>query len=57
MVLFRMARWNQTSIASWSLCKPVTSIITSDACRQLKLKRGVTAYALIKATEVMLIKA
>jgi molybdopterin-binding protein len=35
----------------------VTSIITSDACRQLKLKRGVAAYALIKATEVMLIKA
>ena len=37
--------------------QPVTSIITSDACRQLKLKRGVAAYALIKATEVMLIKA
>jgi molybdopterin-binding protein len=35
----------------------VTSIITSDACRQLKLKPGVAAYALIKATEVMLIKA
>jgi len=37
--------------------QPVTSIITSDACRQLKLRRGVAAYALVKATEVMLIKA
>lgn len=37
--------------------QPVTSIITSDACRELKLKKGVAAYALIKATEVMLIKA
>ncbi len=35
----------------------VTSIITSDACRELKIKRGVAAYALIKATEVMLIRA
>jgi len=35
----------------------MTSIITSDACRALKLKKGVAAYALVKATEVMLIKA
>ena len=35
----------------------VTSIITSDACKELKLKKGVAAYALIKATEVMLIRA
>ena len=35
----------------------VTSIITSDACKSLKLKKGVVAYALIKATEVMIIKA
>jgi molybdopterin-binding protein len=35
----------------------VTAIITSDACRELKLKKGAAAYALIKATEVMLIKA
>ena len=35
----------------------VTSIITSEACRQLNLKKGVAAYALIKATEVMLIRA
>lgn len=35
----------------------VTSIITSDACRQLNLKKGVAAYALVKATEVMLIRA
>ncbi len=35
----------------------VTSIITSDACRELGLKKGVAAYALVKATEVMLIRA
>lgn len=35
----------------------VTSVITSDACKELKLKKGVAAYALIKATEVMLIRA
>src|SRR5882672_8928215 len=27
----------------------VTSIITSDACKSLKLKKGVAAYALVKA--------
>jgi molybdopterin-binding protein len=37
--------------------QPITSIITSDACKELKLKKGVAAYALIKATEVMLIRA
>ena len=37
--------------------QPVTSIITSDACKELKLKKGIAAYALIKATEVMLIRA
>ena len=35
----------------------VTSIITADGCRELKIQKGVAAYALIKATEVMLIKA
>jgi molybdopterin-binding protein len=35
----------------------VTSIITSDACKALGLKKGMAAYALIKATEVMLIRA
>jgi molybdopterin-binding protein len=35
----------------------ITSIITADACRELHIKRGTAAYALIKATEVMLIKA
>lgn len=35
----------------------VTSIITSESCKSLKLKKGVAAYALIKATEVMIIKA
>jgi molybdopterin-binding protein len=33
----------------------VTSIITSDACRDLGLKKGHPAAALIKATEVMII--
>jgi molybdopterin-binding protein len=33
----------------------VTSIITSDACRDLGLKKGQPAAALIKATEVMII--
>lgn len=37
--------------------QPITSIITSDACKELKLKKGAAAYALIKATEVMLIRA
>jgi len=34
----------------------VTSIITRDACRDLGLKVGETAAALIKATEVMIIR-
>ena len=34
----------------------VTSIITSDACRDLGLRVGETAAALIKATEVMVIR-
>ena len=34
----------------------ITSIITSDAARALGLKQGVTVYALIKATEVMIIR-
>lgn len=34
----------------------VTSIITSDAARDLELKVGETAAALIKATEVMIIR-
>lgn len=34
----------------------VTSIITSDAARSLDLKKGITAYALVKATEVMIIR-
>jgi molybdopterin-binding protein len=33
----------------------VTAIITSDACRDLGLKKGQPAAALIKATEVMII--
>ncbi len=35
----------------------VTSIITCNAARDLGLKKGVSAYALIKATEVMIIRA
>jgi molybdopterin-binding protein len=34
----------------------ITSIITSDASRDLGLKEGVSVYALIKATEVMVIR-
>lgn len=34
----------------------ITSIITRDACLALKLKKGMSAYALIKATEVMIIR-
>jgi len=35
----------------------ITAIITSDACRDLGLKKGQPAAALIKATEVMIISA
>jgi len=34
----------------------ITSIITSDAARALRLKVGTPVYALIKATEVMVIR-
>jgi molybdopterin-binding protein len=34
----------------------ITSIITSDAARALGLKIGISVYALIKATEVMVIR-
>ena len=34
----------------------VTAIITADAARELTLKKGDTAAALIKATEVMIIR-
>lgn len=34
----------------------MTSIITSDSARQLGLKKGVSVYALVKATEVMIIR-
>jgi molybdopterin-binding protein len=34
----------------------ITSIITSDACKELGLKKGMRAYALVKATEVMIIR-
>ncbi|MGB0054294.1 MAG: TOBE domain-containing protein, partial [Terracidiphilus sp.] len=34
----------------------ITSIITADAARELALKKGDTAAALIKATEVMIIR-
>jgi len=35
----------------------ITSIITSNACEALGLRKDVRAYALIKATEVMVIRA
>ena len=34
----------------------MTSIITSDSARSLELERGMTVYALVKATEVMVIR-
>ena len=34
----------------------ITSLITSGAIREMKLKKGQTAAALIKATEVMIIR-
>lgn len=34
----------------------ITSIITSDAAKALGLKEGISVYALIKATEVMVIR-
>lgn len=34
----------------------ITSIITADAAREMRLKKGDTAAALIKATEVMILK-
>jgi molybdopterin-binding protein len=34
----------------------ITSIITRAACEELGLKKGVRAFALIKATEVMVIR-
>ena len=34
----------------------ITSIITSDAARDLDLKKGTSVYALVKATEVMIIR-
>jgi molybdopterin-binding protein len=34
----------------------ITSIITSDSARDLGLQKGVQVYALIKATEVMVIR-
>ncbi len=35
----------------------VTSLLTRDACVELELKIGARAYALFKATEVMMIRA
>ncbi len=34
----------------------ITSIITRNACEELGLRKGVRAFALIKATEVMIIR-
>ncbi|MDQ2747513.1 MAG: helix-turn-helix transcriptional regulator [Acidobacteriota bacterium] len=34
----------------------MTSIITSDSARNLGLRKGVSVYALVKATEVMIIR-
>lgn len=37
--------------------QPLTAIITRSAVQQIALKKGSCAYALIKATEVMVIRA
>lgn len=34
----------------------ITSIITADAVREMRLKKGDTAAALIKSTEVMILR-
>ena len=34
----------------------ITSIITSDAAREMQLRKGQTAGALVKATEVMIVR-
>jgi molybdopterin-binding protein len=34
----------------------ITSIITSDAAREMRLKKGETAAALVKSTEVMIVR-
>ncbi|HZQ90423.1 MAG TPA: helix-turn-helix transcriptional regulator [Terriglobales bacterium] len=34
----------------------ITAIITADAAREMRLKRGDTAAALVKATEVMIVR-
>jgi len=31
----------------------ITSVITQDACKSLKLKKGKTVYAIVKASNVM----
>jgi molybdopterin-binding protein len=36
--------------------KSITSIITRDACEELGLRKGIRAYALVKSTEVMVIR-
>jgi molybdopterin-binding protein len=35
----------------------LTAIITSASCRALRLEPGMTAYGLVKATEVMIVRA
>jgi molybdopterin-binding protein len=34
----------------------ITSIVTADAVREMRLQKGQTVAALIKATEIMIIK-
>ena len=34
----------------------ITAIITSQSCKDLGLKRGIEAYALMKSTEVMVVR-
>ena len=44
----------QVKIAIGDQC--ITSIITADAARELQLRPGIKAAALIKATEVMVVR-
>jgi len=46
--------WDKSSLHGG---QQITSLITADAVREMGLKKGQTAAALIKATEVMIIKA
>ena len=45
----------QVTLSIWG--QHITAIITSDAAREMRLEKGQTAAALIKATEVMILRS